>query len=55
MENLRSLYVKKPFDTLAYVYPYLPPKVKRERGKVYGNLTLIVFRNVTLIYAKNVI
>ena len=51
MKKLRSLYVKKPFDTLAYV-PYPPSKVKRKRGNVYGNLTLIVFRDATLIYAK---
>ena len=38
MKKLRSLYVKKPFDTLAYV-PYPPSKAKQKGGNVYGNLT----------------
>ena len=44
---------------LAYVWPYPPTppppppfKVKRKRGNVYENLTLIVLCDVTLIYAK---
>ena len=34
MENLRSLYVKKPFDTLAYVYSRtFPPRWNGSEGK----------------------
>ena len=40
---------------VAVLSPSPPPKkkVKRKRGKVYANLTPIVFRNVTLTYAIN--
>ena len=44
--------------SLRVVVPFTPPppphthKVKRKRGNVYANLSLIVFRDVTLIYAK---
>ena len=42
---------------VAYVQPYPPPpprklKVKQKRGNFYANLTLIVFRDATLIYEK---
>ena len=47
--KIRISLTTKP---IAYIYPYPPPKVKRKRGKVYDNLTLIVFCDVTLIYAK---
>ena len=47
-KGLLCLYSRHRVDyAVAYVPP--PPKVKRKRVQVYTNLTLIVYRDDTLI------
>ena len=48
-KGLLCLYSRNRVDYAVAYVPPPPPKVKRKRVQVYTNLTLIVYRDDTLI------
>ena len=52
LSSLLDVSWRSLISSLRVAVPSPTPKVKRRRGNVYANLTLIVFRDFILIYAK---